>query len=278
MSNHILIPEAYIYGIAILVIFGLSPFSLALHIYSWGLLGKRVGFFAFYNGVMIFIIVWGLLLFNADQIIGNSLLTWIFSIPLGLAVGWVAGWSDRTIIRYASRRQLIRRNASIRGRKTSIMRIRSDWNLPTRSVHLPITNRLAKRRVISLHKGQQSFQLSLEHQQFGFWPIVIVAILEELIFRGFLVQACFLLPRSFLITIALVGIVLVFSFAHIQFGWPHVLAKMPLSVLAMIAVIVLGTVLPAVVAHMVFNIEVWKDKNRQPVLNSAYEQSQRLIH
>jgi hypothetical protein len=273
VSIHTLIPEAHSYGIAILVIFGLSSFSLALHIHSHALAGKRISFWVIHNGVMTFTIVWGLLLFDIRQIVGNAPITWIISIPLGIVAGWVAGWSDRTIIRYLLRRQLVLRNASLRNRRTDIRQTQNDWNLPVRSNHVPIATRLAKRRIISLHKGQQSFQPSLEYQQFGLWSIIITAVLEELIYRGFLVKVCFLLPNSFLIGIALVGIILAFSLAHIQFGWPHVLAKLPLSTLTMIIVLALGTVLPAIVAHIVFNISVWKDKRSQPVFLGPHEQS-----
>ena len=86
-----------------------------------------------------------------------------------------------------------------------------------------------------------------------------VAVLEELIYRGFLVRSAFLLPALPLAAGAIVGIVLIFALAHLQFGWEHVMAKLPLSALAMVAVVLLGTVLPAVVAHVLFNVKLARE-------------------
>jgi hypothetical protein len=255
---HTLIPEADSYGIAILVVYSLSAGSLAVHIHSRLLAGKRSSFWTVYNCILAFTVAWGFLLFQPGQILGNSLTAWILSIPTGIVAGWMAGWAERAIIRGISRRQLVLANRSDpngssntvwRARRTRLDHVRS---APTTA------GRGAKRRDIGLHKGPQSFQLSPAELQFGFWPIMVASVLEELVYRGFLVQVCFLLPNRFLIVMALAGTLLVFALSHIQFGWLHVLAMSPLSALALVAVLSFGTVLPAVVAHIIFNIRVWK--------------------
>jgi Type II CAAX prenyl endopeptidase Rce1-like len=259
---HTLIPEADSYGIVILVVYSVSSSSLAVHIINsrW-LAGKRNSFWTVRNWVMAFTVAWGFVLFPAGQIFGNSPSAWVLSIPFGIVAGWVAGWADRAIIRRTSRWQQISANRSgPKGSSTT----RLTHNAVPRNLRpslIPTAGQAARRRDIGLHEGRQSFRLSATELQFGFWSIAIASVLEELIYRGFLVQVCFLLPNRFLIAVALAGTLIVFALSHIQFGWSHVLAKFPLGALALISVLYFGTVLPAVAAHVVFNIGVWKGRN-----------------
>jgi membrane protein YdbS with pleckstrin-like domain len=55
-----------------------------------------------------------------------------------------------------------------------------------------------------------------------------------------------------------------FCAAHLHFGWAGAVAKLPLTVLALAAVLLLGTVWPAVVAHVLFNYRVWRSWREQP--------------
>jgi membrane protease YdiL (CAAX protease family) len=86
----------------------------------------------------------------------------------------------------------------------------------------------------------------------------VIAILEELLYRGFLVKACFLLASPVLIVFANLACLAFFSLGHVRFGWVHVAAKTPLGMLALGITLLAGTVLPAMLMHAVFNIAAWR--------------------
>jgi len=99
-------------------------------------------------------------------------------------------------------------------------------------------------------------------RQFPLLTIVTAAVLEEGFFRGVLLRTA-LLPQSLVVATALVCFTVVaFSVAHVFFGWEHVLAKTPLGIAAACSVLALGSLLPAVVAHVWFNVSVWRDMTR----------------
>jgi len=89
--------------------------------------------------------------------------------------------------------------------------------------------------------------------------LILIGALEEIIFRGFLVESCFLIPQSVLRAAALAGTVALFAAGHVQFGWTQVFAKLPLGALALVSVLLLKTVLPAIVIHTMFNWIAWRD-------------------
>lgn len=87
--------------------------------------------------------------------------------------------------------------------------------------------------------------------------LVAVAALEEVLFRGVLVDLCLALRRPAVVSICLAGTVAVFALSHVHWGWSEVLAKAGLGTLALLSVMSLETVAPAVVAHVVFNTSAW---------------------
>jgi membrane protease YdiL (CAAX protease family) len=97
--------------------------------------------------------------------------------------------------------------------------------------------------------------------------LIVVAILEEVVFRGLLVQVCLELPDTALIVAVLSGSLVMFSLSHLSFGWPHVVGKFPLGVVTLVGTLALGTVLPAIIAHVMFNSQVWRDRTHQPVFS-----------
>lgn len=96
---------------------------------------------------------------------------------------------------------------------------------------------------------------------FGLPTVLACGAVEEINHRGWLPQACLLLPPA-AVPPALAGTLVVFALVHTPFGWPHVLAKGLLGGFALAAVLVSGTVLAGVLAHVLFNAEVWQRGTR----------------
>lgn len=216
------IPEAGSYGLAILLVYGLSSYSLAGELHQRWLARRGVRPVPVYCGVLAFVVAWGALLLDVRGLAGDDPIGWLAALPAGVAAGAIAGWADRAILRGHARR-LLRR-----GRSPAV---RSDRGI-----------------------GRPSFR----RDEFPLWAAIAVAALEELVYRGMLVRASLLVDPGGLAALALVGTVVAFGLSHVWFGWAQVRAKLPLGALALAVTLATGTVLAAIVAHVVFNVRVWR--------------------
>lgn len=95
------------------------------------------------------------------------------------------------------------------------------------------------------HRRQRATQLLL---------LVATGILEEVLFRGYLVTFAFWLPGRTLVATALAMSVLCFAVVHIYGGLEEALGKLPLGALTLVLALGSGLLWPAIVAHLCFNL------------------------
>ncbi|HEV8561847.1 MAG TPA: CPBP family intramembrane glutamic endopeptidase [Actinophytocola sp.] len=96
-------------------------------------------------------------------------------------------------------------------------------------------------------------------------PLLLgVAAAEEVVHRGVLLALALRVPSPVLAGFAVLGVQLVFALSHVFFGWGQVLSKLPLAALCTVAVLVTGTVVPAVIGHLIFNAWVWRYHRAAP--------------
>ena len=259
MIAHTLIPERDTYALAILILYGMSAHAVASFAYTSYFAQRHINFWLVYNGVMLCVLGWGSLLFDLRQLFGDSALMLVVSVPVGLATGIISTSLDRKITR-----QLLQRRAA------GARPLRSTRQIPrplvVRSVGAPGSSGTAKKKMSARQQDRQRVLREVDAQPPGLRSTSGVAILEELLYRGLLVRACFLLPSIILAAPALLATSLIFALSHIRYGWPHALAKLPLSLLCLLVVLATGSVLGAIVAHLYFNIRVWNDQQHQPVI------------
>jgi membrane protease YdiL (CAAX protease family) len=96
----------------------------------------------------------------------------------------------------------------------------------------------------------------------GLPKLLAVAGAEEFVYRGVLTSACFALPRPAL-SAGLALTTALFPLHHVRFGFRQALAKVPLSVVALACVLVSHSLLPAIIAHCVFNTDMWHEMRRR---------------
>jgi membrane protease YdiL (CAAX protease family) len=254
MKSPIPILEADSFGLVILVVYSLCSFSLASTLHSRWLAKRNVDFFLVYTAVLVLTVAWGCALLGFGWMAGGTPLWWALGLPLGGGLGLLAERLDRAIVR-----RFARRNLAGSGRPA-----RLDSQARTRVVTqvTPLT-RPSRRGVRSV----QSHHLAVENLRPVLWSMVTIAILEELVFRGVLVQLCFLVGDAYLRGALLLLTTVVFALSHIQFGWPHVWGKAPLGLFALLATLLTGSILPAILAHLLFNVRAWQALRNQPVIN-----------
>jgi hypothetical protein len=83
-----------------------------------------------------------------------------------------------------------------------------------------------------------------------------VAVLEEVLYRGVLVDLSLELPVAAAVA-CIAASVLAFAAAHVYWGWIEMLAKLPLGLAALAASLPFRVVLGAIAAHVVFNTRAW---------------------
>ncbi|AVF25571.1 CAAX amino terminal protease self- immunity [Paenibacillus larvae subsp. larvae] len=134
----------------------------------------------------------------------------------------------------------------------------------------PVRNRIRK-NVIRLADSKESQKRQgiersqnrsiEENKKSGLLFLLFIAIMEEIIFRDWLVQLSMeftgFISYIFLIWLSIIS----FSLLHLRFGWNHVISKTPLAVINLCALFSTGSVISAIIAHMLFNYLVWKDNS-----------------
>lgn len=93
---------------------------------------------------------------------------------------------------------------------------------------------------------------------FTLWSLISAAILEEILFRGWYVQASLLIESSHVRWVAISVSVLAFALLHLNFGWHQVIAKLPLSALALSTGLLTGSTLAPIFTHAYFNWHYWR--------------------
>jgi membrane protease YdiL (CAAX protease family) len=83
----------------------------------------------------------------------------------------------------------------------------------------------------------------------------MIAVFEEVIFRGFLLSVCLRLAIGPAV-LATLGLVAAFALSHIWFGWIQVAAKTPLAVVTTATVLLTGGIVAAIAIHVLFNVRV----------------------
>ena len=86
--------------------------------------------------------------------------------------------------------------------------------------------------------------------------LLAVAVLEEILYRGVLVDLSLELPLV-AAALCIAATVVAFAAAHVYWGWIEMVAKLPLGLAALLASLPFRVVLGAIVAHVVFNTRAW---------------------
>jgi hypothetical protein len=263
MITRTLIPDASGYGLAILVVHGLGCFSLAAHLHARWFANKAVDALTVHVWVKGGIVVWGALIVEPSYLFNSLLIDLTVGMACGVAGGWLAFTCDLAIARRLWRRA--RRHGGAAGHTPP------DPNAHFRVKNIPTTleTRSARCRPTGLQTATTQFLAAGTRGRYRLWSTVALAVFEELIFRGFLIAVCYGLPDKTLIAGGVTGTVLVFVLSHVSFGWPQVFAKTGLAVMTVSVRLATGSVTAAVLAHVLYNVLVWRYNRGLPVLERA---------
>ena len=102
--------------------------------------------------------------------------------------------------------------------------------------------------------------------------LMLIAVLEEVVFRGFLLSLA-LQQESIALRWTLVSAqIAFFCLLHVWYGWPNVLAKAPLAIVTTGLTIATNSLFGAIATHLVFNRLAWLGSH-DPLLPSRHRPS-----
>jgi hypothetical protein len=256
-----LIPDAGSYGIAILVTLSLGSFTLGHQIFLRWSKSTSLTLLEINFVVKALVVCWGSLIFPISALFGHSTTSQIYGVMLGIPAGWLAVRADTTIMRRVLRKQTDISNHA--GKIGSHLKSQS-------RVSSPVGFRGSWAKVPPRRGGRLDyFAVNSIGVDSSLTFLTLVAVCEELLFRGFLILSCSLLQIPLAKWVALLIITLLFAASHISIRPSQAFAKLPLSVLATISVLCLGTVVPAIVMHVYVNAMAWKGGRRPPTRGLA---------
>jgi membrane protease YdiL (CAAX protease family) len=220
-----LTPDVETYAVAGIAVYALACGPLAEYLHSSWPRARRPRFLLVYVGVMAAIAAVALVVLELPSVTGGSPVALSLAFPVGMTIGFLA-------IRWDA---LVRRTARARARRDARKR----------------AVRVESRPAAAAPGGEQPGSVST------LALLLAVAILEEVLFRGVLVDLALSLSSPAAVA-CVAGTLAAFALSHVYWGWSEVASKGMLGALALVSVLALGTVVPAVVAHAVLNTYSWR--------------------
>ncbi|MCD6039139.1 MAG: hypothetical protein K0S27_539 [Gammaproteobacteria bacterium] len=255
MNFHILTPEFQNYAIVILFTWCLGSSNLASHVYS------RYFFHVNVNPLFIQCSVKGLICFLAMiffpiKNLFSSTISWqLASIPVGFSMGWFVIGIELKINRFLQRRK------SQATYQPAQQKHYYFYTGPKKMIQSLSSTYYANQKTYlkKLHENYVTHES--KPYKFSLMIVLLIAVFEEILFRGYLVQCCDLFP-DMLTKFVLFMSVIIFGASHASFGLGQVLSKTMMGICCMVTVLTFHTLLPALIIHGYLNWKAFQCQQR----------------
>lgn len=241
------------YLIAVLLLWGTAPMALASHAHGKWIEPRApsVPTLWLYFAVLAGLVAVGLALLGPGMLADGRWPGAAASLPVGWFIATATWRCDRRILRLLGDRPVWKAAQPHPAERGGAARPVGIAALGGR----PETRETGRRPASSNRWGREE-----RSREIHVGPALLItgAVLEELVYRGafqrFALTEC-AWPCAVLLLAAASA---AFACSHLPFGWAQAAAKVPLSLMALTATLVTGTVLAAVVGHVWFNIRVYR--------------------
>ncbi|HVE77688.1 MAG TPA: CPBP family intramembrane glutamic endopeptidase [Gemmatimonadaceae bacterium] len=249
MKRLILTPEAELYATAVVAVYSLSCASLAGYLHARRPGARPATFLPIYVTVMGLAAGLAVVVLELPSVTRASWTTLGLSLPVGVAAGALAGWAGSALKRLGRRWSQRSSRATWEGHRSPGPMSPAGYGLTSLGAPPAVTTVMPDRYM----PGGAPVS---RRRVLGLW--LLAGTLEEVLFRGVLVELISRLPVAALIGPCLVASVAAFALSHVALGWPEVLDKLPLGAITLAIALLTQSVAPAVVAHVFFNVRVWQ--------------------
>jgi hypothetical protein len=258
----ILTPDVKLYATAILMLSCLGCSNIASHLHSRWFSHGQINVVLIHWVVKACIVLFGITVISWQTLFNTPVWFELVSVIPAIFLGIAAVKFEYFVCR-----------KNIRSRSSLLV------PQPKRYIyHQPISNAtqgIAKHTLITkvnlknVHEHHSRLDSELKH--YSLRDIILVAITEEVIFRGYLWQLCLYFQSKWLSSIALIVTVILFGASHITLGKSQFVSKTFLGATCLLCVLVVHSVIPAIIVHVVFNIYAHKEMMAvHEIKNSGY--------
>lgn len=171
------------------------------------------------------------------------------AVPVGVVGGLLAAKLDLLLARRAFRR----------GRS-----LRADG----RAQRAATTEVGPRRGLGRAAREAQLWQARAQPREWALSGLFAVAFLEELIFRGVLTHAALAAPPA-AAWLVMAGACAAFGLSHAPFGRGQASAKTALGAIALLALLITGSLVAAVLVHLAVNLRAWRERPRPASTSGA---------
>jgi len=257
-----------IYGMIVLATLSLGSFTIARHIHiRW--LSQKMSFIASNALVKTVIMIFGLLIIPIDTIFLFDIYHEISGLLIGLVLGVVTVLTEVSMIRNVNRKNLIRKNIKTKVDDSNFLRN----SVVVKKMSLTSNKTLSAKGLTHVRQGYSQYAGDPDLVNYSIIAVIIVAIAEEFLFRGYMVSIARLSPSKF-ITIGIITCsIILFAASHIYSSWNDFKFKLPLSIFTTVGFIVSGTLLSAIATHLILNIYAYRQLKKMNYKKTIYNYS-----
>ncbi len=247
MNILILTPELALYQTVILILLSLGCSNIASHIHSRWFANKAVNVVMLHNVIKFIIVIWGMSLIPIYSLFNATIWVQILSFFPALLLAVYSVKIERFIYRKNNKIRLV----------AQIKQYITQKSIENKTQGLAKKNLTNKVNLKNVHEHHARFDSVISGYQLR--DIVLIAIFEEIIFRGFLWQLSLKLQIKSLIIISLLSTVILFGATHLTLGRGQFYSKTILGFFCLTEVVLTNSIFPAIVTHVVFNIFAYKE-------------------
>lgn len=244
-----LIPSANTYGVMLLAMLSLGSFNIARHIHIRWLKNSFsfVGANAVVKGSIALI---GLAIIPLSDLFSSSIYHEMYSVVVGIIFGFITIFTEIKIVRRVNRKNLVEKkykpvaqdNHEIRN---AVVNTRMSLSSP---------KMISAKGISDIRKGYGQYAGSLDFLNYSLVAVMIVAVAEEFLFRGYLIAIAYWINQPVMSAAIIFFSMFAFSFSHMATSWSEFTCKLPLSILTTIGFIATGSLVASVITHLFLNV------------------------
>lgn len=250
MQTHILIPNINTYGIVVLCVLSLGSFPIARHIHiRW--LNKHFSFLGSNAIVKVFISLLGLCIVHFSDLFTWNIYRESYGLSIGVLFGVTTVYLEKKMIKAVYDRKLLKDDNKLNAPAEANFLRHATVN-STMSLTSP--KFISAKGLLDIRKGYSKYAIDPDFTSFGLVSVIMVAISEEFLFRGYMLSISEYMPNQTLMYTIIVLSMILFASSHMANYWSEFMYKLPLAILTLVGFIMTGTLLTSIVTHLILNI------------------------
>src|SRR5262249_9157741 len=124
----------------------------------------------------------------------------------------------------------------------------------TKTLSLATAKPIKTMGLTHIRQGHNQYAEVPDFTDYSIAAVIIVAVVEEFLFRGFMITIALSLTNRSAMVLVILATLLLFAFSHVSSSLNEFKCKLPLSIFTTIGFIVTGTLLSAIITHVILNI------------------------